>query len=604
MKFNILLCFLFFSQNLLGQLDLVTERMNAFYQINETVNFQVSSNQTGAVSYKIFYDRFVPPLATGTLDIVAGQTLAIPYQSTEPGILLCEVSMNGNKAFSAAAVDPFSIPAIGAPPADLDQFWDTQKALLAAIPFDLQISLFEEHDNSTTYRVSLRNIEGRRVYGLLSVPNTPGPHPAIITFPPFGNSPGLVVPENILAERVGALSFSLSVHNVPVDQTDPVGYDLNETNDPNEIYYRYALLGAIRAIDYLETRSDFTGDVVVNGVSQGAGLSMLLAGIDDRVSLMAQSNGALCQHSGILENKASGFPYYIFQSRFEVNDPVHEAQTIDAVKYYDAVHLNKHIDFPTYHIISYRDTITPSATVFAAYNQIIAPKVLLHAPLLGHQHPDEYNSLRRHFYRRHLPSPLDPSWPFPEISTNYGVDAGPDITTDLNNSITLNATVMLDSVSRDDFPARWDKISGPGVVTFANPNSYETTTNFSLPGEYLLRFTAFDSYPSEPTKFYSVQDYVRVLVDGTVPTEDIADTEIIGLKLTPNPTQDLVKMKLDRSFTGALHVYNSTGQLVRSFIQQRWSDDSQISLEGLTAGGYWLSFELDNRKIVKKLVVL
>ena len=90
---------------------------------------------------------------------------------------------------------------------------------------------------------------------------------------------------------------------------------------------------------------------------------------------MAQSNAALCQHAGILENKASGFPYYINQSRFEENDPVHESQTIAAARYYDAVHLNKNIDFPTYHIISHRDTMTPSATVFAAYNQIIAHKV-------------------------------------------------------------------------------------------------------------------------------------------------------------------------------------------------------------------------------------
>ena len=604
MKYPIILCFLLVFQNLVAQLALNTDRIDALYQVGETINFRVSSNQTGTVSYKIFYDRFVPPLTTGTLNITAGQTLSIPYQSNESGVVYCEIIQSGNKAFSAAAVDPFNITTIGTPPEDLDQFWDSQKNLLSQVPFDLQISLFEEHDNSITYRVNLSIIDGRRVYGLLSVPNTLGPHPAILTLPPFGNSPGIVEPEFILAERIGALSFSLSIHNVPIDQTDPVGYELGEINTPEAFYYRYAILGAIRAIDYLETRDDYTGVVAVNGVSQGAGLSMLLAGIDDRISLMVQSNAALCQHLGILENKASGFPYYIMQSRTEENDPVHEAQTIGAVKYYDAAFLNKNIDFPTYHVISYQDTITPPATVFAAYNQIIAPKVLVHAPLLGHQHPDEYFSLRRHFYRRYFPASLDPSWPFMEDFTGYFVNAGPDVNTELSNSISLNPVVMLENNVRDDFPAQWDMVEGPGNVNFSNPNNYQTTASFSLPGAYLLRFTAFDSYPQEPDRFYSLQDYVRVFVDGTVSTENRVGTDMIGLRLTPNPTAGRVLVQMDRSFIGALNIYNATGQVVRKFAERAWTDGTVVELEDLESGIYWLTFEMEDERVVRKLVVM
>ena len=185
MNYPIILCFLLISQNLLGQLDLTTDRTNAFYQLNETINFRVSSNQSGTIDYKIIYDRFVPAIETGSITISAGQTLSIPYQSDESGIVYCQVTQDGNQAFSAAAVDPFNIGPIGTPPSNLDQYWDEQKNLLAQIPLDLQISLFEEHDNSHTYQIDLSNIDGRRVYGLLSVPNTEGPHPAIITLPPL-----------------------------------------------------------------------------------------------------------------------------------------------------------------------------------------------------------------------------------------------------------------------------------------------------------------------------------------------------------------------------------------------------------------------------------
>jgi len=126
----------------------------------------------------------------------------------------------------------------------------------------------------------------------------------------------------------------------------------------------------------------------------------------------------------------------------------------------------------------------------------------------------------------------------------------------------------------------------------------------SLPGEYLLRFTAFDNYPEEPTKFYSVQDYVRVSVDGSVATEDIEDTEIIGLRLTPNPTSGPVIINMEIPFDGSLTIYNTMGQVVRQINRQRWMDGSQISVEELPAGVYWLSFELEKKNILKKLVVL
>jgi hypothetical protein len=38
----------------------------------------------------------------------------------------------------------------------------------------------------------------------------------------------------------------------------------------------------------------------------------------------------------------------------------------------------------------------------------------------------------------------------------------------------------------------WSKVSGPGTVIFGNPSLLNTTTTFSLPGSYTLRFTVND----------------------------------------------------------------------------------------------------------------
>ena len=42
----------------------------------------------------------------------------------------------------------------------------------------------------------------------------------------------------------------------------------------------------------------------------------------------------------------------------------------------------------------------------------------------------------------------------------------------------------------------WSQISGPGVVTFDDPNSVATTAYFSALGRYVLRLTADDGEQS------------------------------------------------------------------------------------------------------------
>ncbi|MCZ6799289.1 MAG: FG-GAP-like repeat-containing protein, partial [Nitrospirae bacterium] len=55
------------------------------------------------------------------------------------------------------------------------------------------------------------------------------------------------------------------------------------------------------------------------------------------------------------------------------------------------------------------------------------------------------------------------------------------------------------TVNDDGFPnppgmvtTTWNKVSGPGTVTFDNSNAVDTTANFTLPGTYVLRLTADD----------------------------------------------------------------------------------------------------------------
>ena len=86
------------------------------------------------------------------------------------------------------------------------------------------------------------------------------------------------------------------------------------------------------------------------------------------------------------------------------------------------------------------------------------------------------------------------------------VDAGPDLNVTLPDDAVLDATVTDDPTQTLSF--QWSEVSGPGTVTFANPNSEDTTASFSEVGTYVLRLTANDGE-------LSASDETTVTVMGT-----------------------------------------------------------------------------------------
>jgi hypothetical protein len=74
-------------------------------------------------------------------------------------------------------------------------------------------------------------------------------------------------------------------------------------------------------------------------------------------------------------------------------------------------------------------------------------------------------------------------------------NAGPDqeLTHDAN-TLTLKGSASDDGDPQGaTITTTWSKVSGPGVVTFGNPNALTTLASFNAPGTYVLRLTANDT---------------------------------------------------------------------------------------------------------------
>src|SRR4029077_17178418 len=70
--------------------------------------------------------------------------------------------------------------------------------------------------------------------------------------------------------------------------------------------------------------------------------------------------------------------------------------------------------------------------------------------------------------------------------------SGGDQTITRPNSAQLSGSAADDGLPNKTLTVLWTVVSGPGSVTFANPQSTSTTAAFSVAGTYVLSLTASD----------------------------------------------------------------------------------------------------------------
>jgi len=218
------LAFLISSLPLSAQLEVSVNQADAIYNVGETAFFQAKASYSGSATYEIIYDNEAPVIESGTINLNANQTTAIPYRANEATVVICRVNLNGEVREASAAFAPLDISPLEEEPSDFDAFWQSQKNLKNSLPMDMQMSYSSETAYQTTYTFSIANIEGRRTYGYISVPKGSGPFPASITLPPYGTSQAVVGADRESAEKGGMIAVSLSIHNRPVNQDDPNAY--------------------------------------------------------------------------------------------------------------------------------------------------------------------------------------------------------------------------------------------------------------------------------------------------------------------------------------------------------------------------------------------
>ena len=374
------------------------------YTKGENVRFKVTVTKNSELleNVKIRYEvgpEMMTPLIKDSAVLKEGAFVIAGGTLKKDGFLRCKViaEYEGNKyeGLATAAFSPELIKPTVEYPSDFNQFWEKAKEELAAIPMDVKLTLLPDRCTELTnvYQANIQNYKpGMRLYGIVSIPKKPGKYPALLRVPGAGVRPYYGDPSTA---DLGVITFEIGIHGIPVIMDAAIYNDLGRTtldgypafnlDDRDKYYYKRVYLGCVRAIDFIYSLPQFDGSTVaVTGGSQGGALSIVTAGLDNRVKYLAAFYPALCDLTGYLSNRAGGWPHLF-------RDLKAGKEKIETVKYYDVVNFAKNVKVPGFYSWGFNDVVCPPTTTYSAYNSITAPKELFIFQETGHWTYPEQN---------------------------------------------------------------------------------------------------------------------------------------------------------------------------------------------------------------------
>ncbi len=288
-------------------------------------------------------------------------------------------------------------------PADLMEYWNNQRALLDALPFQVKSTPLEVPDkyasDYTLEDLEINCLGYAPVRAYMSKPKDAKEHslPIVIQCRAAGvkGSWCLCNANECVSNAAlggGALSLDLNAHGFlngqPQQYYDYLeegplrGYSTYAALDRETWYFKGMYLRLMRAIEFMTRQKEWDGErILVMGESQGGGQAAASAGLDPRVTAVALFVPAIQDLGGMLKGRLSGWP-----KPLENHPDMIEAQK-EVLPYFDGAMLLRHSHARIFCEIGLIDTTCPPAAVWSSLNGAPGEKTVLCVPYRDHHAP-------------------------------------------------------------------------------------------------------------------------------------------------------------------------------------------------------------------------
>lgn len=273
-------------------------------------------------------------------------------------------------------------------PADFDTFWTNTLSEARWHPLDAK---FEPVDVGLrlvdVYDVTFNGYAGQPVKGWFIKPRgVTEPLPCLVEYVGYGGGRGAPT-ESLVWAAAGYAHLVMDTRgqgsawrrgdtpDVP-DGANPFypGFMTQGILDPTTYYYRRVFTDAVRAVEAALSRNDVDSErVAVAGKSQGGGITIAVAGLmTDQIKLCLPDVPFLCHYRRAV-GKTDRNPYHEIVQYLSIHREK-EDTIFNTLDYFDGVNMAARITAECLFSVGEMDETCPPSTVYAAYNQISAPR--------------------------------------------------------------------------------------------------------------------------------------------------------------------------------------------------------------------------------------
>ena len=171
--------------------------------------------------------------------------------------------------------------------------------------------------------------------------------------------------------------------------------------DEREYYYRGVYIDSVRALDFLAARDEVDmSRVGLTGFSQGGGLSLAVAALDDRPALIMPGMPFLCNFERPLEISKQ-YPYWEFADYIR-HYPDRAGRVFRTLSYFDNLNLAEWINCPALFSVGLMDELCPPSTVFEGYNRLSVTKEIAVFPYHQPERPETHRETQLRWANKYL----------------------------------------------------------------------------------------------------------------------------------------------------------------------------------------------------------
>jgi cephalosporin-C deacetylase len=285
-------------------------------------------------------------------------------------------------------------------PNDFDAYWERGLAEMREVKPDIKLEKAEFQSSiAECYHLTFTGVRNARIYAKLLKPKgKKSDCPALLLFHGYGWH-SLDWAEKLAYVSEGFVVAAMDSRGQGGRSEDSGGHTGNTLEgqivrglegNAGDMLMRHIMLdtaqfaGIVMAMDGVDPHN-----VMAAGGSQGGGLTLACAALEDRIKRAAPSMPFLSDYQRAWEMDLVDLAYHELKMHFRYSDPRHlrEKEIFTKLGYIDVQHLAPRIKAEVLMAGGLLDECCPPSTQFAAYNKIKSKKDFIVYPDYGHEFP-------------------------------------------------------------------------------------------------------------------------------------------------------------------------------------------------------------------------